>query len=415
MLALVERAVPTTFGSMDSIRMIGTDERRHYAFEAARGRFTAFAEGSEMHLRATVMYRVRGYYKPLIGPTISAGCGGDSLGERPRLVVELAAPLALTPRWRLASRSRVVRVVPASGTARDHCDVTLLRRDLTPRVVEAARGALTAHLPEIDRRVGDVDLRDRFQEWWDLLGRPILLADGVWLVLAPERLRMGTVSGRDKVLTVPVTLDARPRVVTSRDAPEVHTLPLPALARDTVATGFRISMDGFVDYATASRALEAVLVGRTMVEAGRSLAIQRIVVTPATKGRLALTVSLVGDARGTVRFVGTPAFDVRTGMLAVPDLDHDLDVDSRLLKSYAWLRSDALRTSFRQRARFPASAALDRGRQLLLQGLNRKLGDAVTLAATVDSVSVRGLYVTRDGLIVRAEASGQATMTVQPR
>jgi hypothetical protein len=52
---------------------------------------------------------------------------------------------------------------------------------------------------------------------------------------------------------------------------------------------------------------------------------------------------------------------------------------------------------------------------LLLKGLNRKIGDAVTLSATVDSVAVRGLFVTRDGLIVRAEASGHAAMAVQPR
>jgi hypothetical protein len=39
----------------------------------------------------------------------------------------------------------------------------------------------------------------------------------------------------------------------------------------------------------------------------------------------------------------------------------------------------------------------------------------VTLSATVDSVAVRGLYVTRDGLVVRAEAAGRAAMTVQPR
>ena len=415
MLHVVERAVPTTFGSMDNIRMIGTDERRHYAFEAERGPFSTFAEGSELHLRATVTYRVRGYYKPLIGPTVSAGCGGEGVRERPRLVIELAAPLTLTPRWHLASRARVVRVTPASTAARDHCDVTLLRRDLTPRVVEAARSAVTARLPEIDRRVGEVDLRDRFEEWWALLGRPIRLTDGVWLVLAPERLRMGTVSGHDKVLTVPVSLDARPHVVTGRDSPKVRTPPLPALAHDTVGTGFRIAMDGFVDYATASRAVEAVLVGRTVIEAGRSLAIQRILVMPARKGRLALTVTLVGDARGTLRFVGTPAYDARSGMLVVPDLDYDLEVDSRLLKSYAWLRSDALRASFRARARFPATAALGRGRELLLTGLNRTLGDAVTLAATVDSVAVRGLYVTRDGLVVRAVASGQAAMTVRPR
>jgi hypothetical protein len=415
MIAVVERAVPTRFGSMDSIRMIGTDARRHYAFEAVRGPFTAFAEGSQLHLRSTVSYRVRGFYKPVLGPTVGAGCGGDNVGERPRVVVELAAPLTLTPNWHLASRTRIVRIAPASRAARDHCDVSILRRDMTPRVIEAARAALSEHLPAIDRRVGEVDLRARFVEWWELLGRPIQLTDGVWLMLGPERLRMGSVSGRDRVLTVPVSLDARPRIVTGRAAPRAETRPLPPLAHDTVAGGFRIAMDGFVDYGAASRALEAVLVGRTVVEAGRSLAVQRVSVTPARKGRLALTVTFAGDARGTLRFVGGPVYDARSGMLAVPDLDYDLEVDSRLIDTYAWLRSEKLRASFRERARFPAAAALGRGRELLLEGLNRKLGDAVTLSATVDSVAVRGLYVTRDGLVVRAEATGNATMTVRPR
>jgi hypothetical protein len=59
--------------------------------------------------------------------------------------------------------------------------------------------------------------------------------------------------------------------------------------------------------------------------------------------------------------------------------------------------------------------ALQRGRELLLAGLNRKLGDAVTLSATVDSVAVRGLAVQRDGVLVRAEAAGRATMEVRQR
>ena len=415
MVRVVEQAVPKIFGSMDSVRMIGTDDRRHYAFEAARGPFTAFAEGNQVHLRATVAYRAKGFYKPLIGPTLSAGCGGEREADRPRVVIELAAPLTLTPDWHLASKARVVRVAPASNAPRDHCDATLLRRDMTPRVVEAARSAITEHLADIDRKVAEVDLRDHFEEWWGLLAKPIQLADGVWLMLGPQRLRMGTVSGRDKVLTVPVTLDARPRIVTGRDQPAAHATPLPPLGRDTVANGFHIAMDGNVDYLTASRALVSVLAGKTVVEGKRSVVVQRVAVTPAPKGRLALSVTFSGDARGTLRFVGTPTYDPRGGMLTVPDLDYDLEVDSQLMKTYSWLRSDQLRKTFRERARVPAAPALARGRELLLDGLNRKLGDAVTLSATVDSVAVRGLYVTRDGLVVRAEASGRAAMTVQPR
>jgi Domain of unknown function (DUF4403) len=99
----------------------------------------------------------------------------------------------------------------------------------------------------------------------------------------------------------------------------------------------------------------------------------------------------------------------------VPDLDFDLDTDSKLVSGYAWLRSDELRAMIRERAHVPVQPALAKGRELLLSGLNRKLGDAVTLSATVDSVAVKGLYVTRDALVVRAEATGQAGFTVKQR
>src|SRR5690349_21369853 len=50
-LGIVERVVPPSFGSMDSVRQVGDDTRRHYAFQADRGPFIAFAEGRLLHLR----------------------------------------------------------------------------------------------------------------------------------------------------------------------------------------------------------------------------------------------------------------------------------------------------------------------------------------------------------------------------
>ena len=79
------------------------------------------------------------------------------------------------------------------------------------------------------------------------------------------------------------------------------------------------------------------------------------------------------------------------------------------------MKSAALRNELRKRARISIVPVLARGRALLLEGLNRKIGDALTLSATVDSVAVRGLFVTRDGLTVRAEAKGQAGVSVKQR
>jgi hypothetical protein len=120
-----------------------------------------------------------------------------------------------------------------------------------------------------------------------------------------------------------------------------------------------------------------------------------------------------GDARGTLRFVGLPRYDARVGEVTMPDLDYDLKTNSQLINTYAWLRSDMLRARFRDKAHVPETPVLDRARSLLVAGLNRRIGSAMTLSATVDSVAVRGLYVTPTALIARAEAKGRAVVRVQ--
>ncbi len=410
-LALVERTVPITFGSLDEVRMVGDDPNRHYAFEARRGPFTTSVENGEVHLRATLSYAAKGFFKPRFGPTIGAGCGGEAPSDRPRVVVELATPLQLTSDWHLSSHSRVVRLAAASTTERDRCTVGIIHYDVTQRVVDAASAALASQLPGIDRKIEKVDLTDRFREWWGLLNHPIRLADNVWLLLGPERLRMGNVSGAGGNLIVDAGLDARPRVIYGTE-PVVAAAPLPPLGKDTLANGFHIVLGSTIEYPAASRTITEALAGKSITEAGRTVTIRSARVTPLPHGRLALAMTFTGDANGTLLFAGTPEYDRKAGELSVPNLDYDLTSDSQLIAAYAWLKSDALRELFREKARIPVQPLLDKGRALLDDGLNRKLGDAVTLSANIDSVDVAGLFVTAPGLVVRAVATGRAGMRV---
>ncbi|MEO7456352.1 MAG: DUF4403 family protein, partial [Gemmatimonadaceae bacterium] len=407
----VDQVVPKTFGSLDSVKQVGDDKNRHYAFEAKRGPFTAFASGRLLHLRTTLSYSARGYFKPRIGPTIGVGCGNDK--ERPRIVVELATPLSLGPDWHLVSKARVVSVEPASAEQKDHCDVSIFHKDVTASVVGAAREGITGQLRSIDRKVGSVDLTGKVNGWWKLLGTPIKLTTGVWLLLGPERLSLGNVRGQSKILVVPVNLAARPRIVTGLTEPVEPVRTLPPLGNDTTAEGFRISMDGVIDYGTASRQLTAVLSQKDFTQAGHTFKVVRAAVSPMADGKLGLSLSFTGDARGLLELTGTPV--LFKSELAVPDLDYDLRTGSKVLSTFSWLKSEDLKKELRNRAHIPVTAALDRGRDLLLQGLNRKLGDDVLLTGTVDSVAVKQLFVTRDGLVVRAEATGRAGMAVKQR
>src|SRR6185503_6783154 len=98
-------------------------------------------------------------------------------------------------------------------------------------------------------------------------------------------------------------------------------------------------------------------------EAGRSVTVQSIVATADTAGRIALAMAFTGDATGTLRLVGTPRYFATAGMINV----------------YAWLRSEALVTLLREKARVPVGPALDRGKALLVDGLNRTIGGVMTI------------------------------------
>lgn len=414
-LAVVERAVPHTFGSLTQPHQVGTDTRKHVAYSAVRTPFAVSIDGPEVHLRTTLAYAARGYYRTPLGVTLGAGCGArDDPRKRPHAAVEIVSPLALAPDWHLRAHARLAQLAPASSGPADRCRVGVINMDVTDRVVDAARQALTQHLPDIDRKVAEVDLTPQATGWWRSLNRPIHLTDSVWLLLGPQQLREGRVGGAGHLLTLEAGLDAYPKIVTGPE-PHVATPPLPPLAQGVGAPGFEVRLEGVVGYPTASRAVTAALRGRTVTEAGHSITVQRVTAAPADAGRLALTVRFTGDADGSLRLVGTPRLVAASGQLVVPDLDYDLATDSRLLAAAAWLGSDALRALFRERARVPLAPALERGRALLLSGLNRKVGDALTLSATVDSVAVRGVYVTAPGIVVRAGATGQARVSVRQR
>jgi hypothetical protein len=410
-LRIVERVVPSTFGSLDSVHVVPDDDRRHYAFEASRGPFTAFAAGNQVHLRTTIAYKARGFYKPLIGPTISAGCGNEK--EQPRITVEMATPVSLSANWHLVSKARVVSVAAASAEQRDHCDVTIFHKDVTQSVINAAQSALTSHLADIDRMVGRVSLTEHATGWWKTLATPIQLTNGVWLLLGPEALSIGSVGGRSKTLIVPVSLSAHPRIVASTTEPDTPDPALPSLGRDSASGGFHIALEAKVDYGIASRELTNALSSKVIALKGHSIRLVRASVLPQPAGRLALSLTFAGDARGTLMLNGTPKLDLANGIVSVPDLSFDLKTENQLLKTYSWLRSDVLTTELRKRARIPTVDALREGRSLLTQGLNRKIGSALSLSGTVQSVAFRDLFVTRDGLLVRADATGRAGVSVR--
>ena len=410
-LNALERAVPKRFGRLDQRRQIAGNRRQYVAFEATRAPFQVKFDGKQLTFTTTVSYIGRGWYRPMIGPTLGASCGTDD--SPPRLHVVLTTDIGLNPAWVLESHTRVTSMRPASGDVRDACRVTFLKVDVTDQVVRAIRPLLAAKLPVLDRTIAAFDVRTRVGKWYGMLQRPIRVRDSLWLMLSPEQLRLGEFSLADSALVATVRLYAHPRLIAG-PRPSELTSPLPPLspALREVGDSARVRIEGLLPYDVASASLSSKLVGRRFRRFGRSVRIDALTISPLEDGRVVLAVRVSGDIIGTAYFVGTPQLDQATRALIVPDLDFDVSTGNALIQGLAWLRKADLVTQLREQARFPLDTILEETRAKVERAMNRDLTQGVQLSGTVRTGKLLDVVVHARWLVVQAEASGTLALDV---
>lgn len=411
LVTAMEAGVPVRWGDLEHRFPVPENDRLEVAFSLSRSPFGVTYRDSIAEVRTTIAYRARAWYDPPVLPTVSASCGTGEGEAPPRLEVALAAPLTLDRGWRLRSRVSVESITPVSEGDRDRCRVTVIRWDMTDRVIAGARSFLSGEATTIDSLVAAVDLRSRFESWWRLIAEPIELTDDVWLVLGGEGLSRGPIRGSgDQVGTV-VGLRARPRLVVG-PRPSVVVPPLPPLDTGVVAPGFAVRVEARAEYDDAGAVLNRELAGRTVSRGDRTVRLDRFEVSGIGGGRLALAVDLTGDTRGRVYFVGSPRFDPVDGRIAIPDLDFDVASERALLEGAAWIVRVGLLELVRDAARWPAGPAVEWARDQVERGLNRKLSDQVELRGSVSDVGVVDVVAGVEALTVRADVRAEATLTV---
>lgn len=410
-LVALEQTVPTRFGGLDKRIQIASNKRQQVAFVATRTPFAVKFDGEKLTLTTIVSYTGRGWYKPIIGPTVSASCGTDD--SPPRLRVELTTAIGLNANWILSSRTRVTSLRPASESDRDACRVSFLQIDVTDQVVRAVRPLLASRLPAVDRKIVAFDVRKRVAKWYGIMQRPIRVRDSLWLDLAPEQLRLGSFSLQDSMLTATIRLYAHPRLIAGPQPQQPKSpLPLLAPALREVGDSARLRIEGLLPYDIASATLSHELAGRKFRRFNRSVRIDSLVVSPLEDGRVVLAVHVSGDIRGTAYLVGTPQLDQATRALTVPDLDFDVSTNNALVRGLAWLRKGDMVTQLRAKARFPLDTILEETRARVEDALNRDLTDGVQLSGTVRTGKLIDVLVHPRWLVVQAEVAGTLALDV---
>ena len=409
----LEAAVPLTYGDLETRLPVADHPRASFAFELKRSPFTVTVSGQTVSISTVVEYAGRAWYKPLVGPELSASCGtGDD--PRPRVRATLVSTGRLTSSWQLRTRTRLLQLEPYSEEPRDRCRLTLLRIDVTDRVVEGTRGMLEQHLRQFDDAVARWPVRPRFEKLWTLLQRPIWLTDSVYLMIRPSAAQLGPIECDGHTVVARLRLIASPRIITGRrpDVRDIVYIIPPLETTPYVGNGAYVSLEASIAYPVATTMLRRALVGRRLEQSGHHVRIRNVELTGVGGGRMALALTVDGAARGTLYFVGTPVIDRANHQISVPDLDYDVGTADLLVRGVGWLQGVDIRDFLRERARLPDSAVVGQLSDLAQRGINRTLTPGVELSGTILAVQATSAYATKQDIRIRAEADAQLSLAI---
>jgi hypothetical protein len=409
-LDALEAAVPRRYGDIEQRLPIASNTQANFGFTVSRSPFRAHVTGQTLSISTNVEYQGRVWYRPPIGPELSAGCGvGDA--PRPRVRATLVSTARLTPRWQLRTKTRVLHLAPYSNEPRDRCRVTVLRIDVTDRVIEATRNMLEQNLQKFDQAASRWPVREKFVRLWGKLQRPIRLTEGVYLEINPYAAQLGSVGAVGDTVVARLRMIASPRVVTDMQPGDLHPLP-PLQVGGDVGNGAHVVIEGSCTYPVATALLRRALVGRSIVRMGRRIRIQDVQLAGIGGGRVALGVTLAGHVRGRLYFTGTLSLDPVHHQVNVPDLDYDVGTAQMLVQGFAWLKGVDLREYLRDRARLPDSAVVGRLRGLAEHGINRRLAPGVTLSGRIYDARGTSVRATTQEIRVRAVADAEFKLAI---
>ena len=410
----LEASVPRTYGDLSQGLPLPNHPRMTFAYLLKRRPFEVVVRGQTVYISTVIEYSGRVWYHPPIGPDLGGSCG---LGReaRPRVRVTLTSTGHLTGQWQLRTNTRLLRLEPYSEAPRDRCRLTLLKIDVTDRVIASTRIMLEQYLPRFDDAVTRWPVRPRFERLWSKLQQPIRLADSVYLMIQPVTAQLGTLSSSGNTVVAPLRLIATPRIVTGQ-RPLMHdrlrALPALETARSQ-GSGAHIRIEASITYPGATEMMRRALVGRSLEQSGHHIRIRDVTLYGLGGGRMALAITVTGAVRGILYFVGTPAFDTTQRQIWVPDLDYDAGTANLMVQGLGWLQGVDIRDFLRAKARLPEAEAMGRLSELAQRGINRTLTPGVELNGSVLNAQATSASATRQVIRLRASADAQIELAIR--
>jgi hypothetical protein len=274
-------------------------------------------------------------------------------------------------------------------------------------------------LSGLDARIGPaIPLRAPILKLWAGVFAPIRLntTPTTWLVLQPERIRVGLPAVAHETLSMGLGVDVRARLVASDEMPAVSPTALPPPAPvNGPANHFSVTVPVVLPYEEASRLALAALVRKPPHVGSHTLEIRELRFIPSGQDvviyasfciaeRWDPTEALSGCGSGYLR--GTPRYDTGAETVRIINVRTDVLTQNWMLRMMRVLAGDDLGHEMEKALVFKVGDQIRRVQGQVSAALARSQGSMVSVSGQVERYGAVSLTWNRDGFVATMPAEG---------
>ena len=248
---------------------------------------------------------------------------------------------------------------------------------------------------------------------WTSVQKPILLEKNynAWLKLTPQGVLLYPFYAQNNRVKLSVGLTSYAEMVVGSEPQPPPSVPLPGLklVNDT-DRAFRVTLNTDLFYKDILKVASPLLLNRELGSDGKSVILKDLDLY-GNGDKLMIKVEATGSLEGTFYLTCRPAFDPKTNMFSVEDVDFDMQTKSLLLRSADWFLHGMIRSRIQEKLNMDLTQRLAQAREMAGKAMARvSLADNVFLTGSVKTMKLNDVMVQKDKISIQVYAEGETAI-----
>ena len=290
---------------------------------------------------------------------------------------------------------------------------------LKPRsIVEGVTQPVQKVLSDVlSKKINDLfSLKAQIATVWSAAQKPVLLDKNynAWLKLTPREVMLSPLYTQNNRVKVSVGIRTFAELVVGPEPVAQPLTPLPTLKQvTTVDKNFQIALNADLFYKDILAIAAPLLLNKEFKSDGDSIRIIGFDLY-GNGDKLVVKVETKGSLDGVFYLTGKPHFDPKTDIFSVQDVDFDMQSQSLLLQSAAWLLHGPIRSEIQDKLNMDLTQRLEQSRDMAQKAIAQiKLADRVLLKGNIKTLKFSDALVQKDRISIQVNAEGDSVIIFQ--